>query len=199
MGGIVALTVRFSDGEEWRGACGTWRLPCSLFAAPFYDPKTSEAHTRAWLHALDAEWGPSRPADSQHDLLAPFDYGIVIIDYAKKFLVNAQGYYDVDRTFVYGDHSSPTFREYYEKWSALKRAGRLYHFEKSNDGEMARIKLPLSLAACWDGLNVDLYKKIAARFVLSPAERATWRKWIGTISATQRIEARRYKQRMNVR
>lgn len=52
MGGTVALTIRFSDGEEYRGACWTNILPTGLFSADFFFKEKSEAHTKAWLKNL---------------------------------------------------------------------------------------------------------------------------------------------------
>lgn len=95
MGGIVAVTIRFSEGEEWRGSCWTNILPEGLFDWPFYVPDKSEGHTRTWLDKLlsnrkeDPElekiWG-------EWNKLAPIEYGIIVIDYKKNGFLSLNGY-----------------------------------------------------------------------------------------------------------
>jgi hypothetical protein len=95
MGGIIALTIRESSGKEWRGSCWTNVLPNGLFAAPFYNKRTSQRHVKKWLSELLAHRKSNPKLEElwgDWNMLAPVEYGVVVIDYKDNFLISAQGY-----------------------------------------------------------------------------------------------------------
>lgn len=102
MGGIIAVTIRYSNGEELRESCWTNILPKGLFGWKFWVKDESEKHTREfWANILE-----SRKKDKDLDKLwgrwkklTPVEYGQIIVDYQKKMIVQSQGY-----TAVEGDH-----------------------------------------------------------------------------------------------
>jgi len=136
MGGIIGLTIRFSDGEEYRGSSWTNILPGGLFHHDFYDPKTSEEYVRGWLKNIlknreevpDVEelWGG-------WNKLAPVEYGLVVVDYKKSGIMSCNGYTNPDLFFTFGHAEGPEkfFRLYRKKlidhvmWNAKSKGDRL--------------------------------------------------------------------------
>ena len=97
MGGIIGLTIRFSDGEEYRGSCWTNVTPTGLFSHEFYDPKTSETHVRWWLkRILDNRKKDKEVEDiwGGWNMLAPVEYGLMLLDYKTKTMIAGNGYTD---------------------------------------------------------------------------------------------------------
>lgn len=186
MGGLIALTLRFSDGTEYRGSCHTNVLPYGLGDVPFYVKDKSEAHTKAWIEIIlnhrkrmpevETLWGG-------HKMLAPASYGILIVDYKTSSLVSMQGYTQLSRIFKF-DHDDDSVN----KWKALEVARLL---EKNSLPlyeagtlmfDTAAIKMPFDFI-----LEVDpeipfdnsddftaVYKWVGEHFTLSDAERAAW-------------------------
>jgi len=180
MGGTVALTIRTSETECYRGSCWTNVLPEGLFAPDFYrDLDTSRNHAKAWLARLLAH----RAADADledlwggHGLLAPTGYGIVLVDYVTNTFVSAQCYTNPGALFVFADSPSP-------RDVALADAGLLTRvptpprqsamtlwritlpFVNVQNGEPDEIITPALMAWC------------ETHFGLSDAERAAWDAW----------------------
>lgn len=100
MGGCIALTVRWSSGEELRTSCWT-NILGSYFSTAFYYPETSEkwlkdnigqtmAHRRADpTGQLEATWG-------NHPKLTMQEYGIIVIDYRDSFILSCNKYTSPD-------------------------------------------------------------------------------------------------------
>lgn len=95
MGGHVALTIRFSDGEQWRDGCWTNVLP-RLFSADFYTGfESSEQRTREWLSdLLDNRSENPEVAElwGGWEKTAPSEYGLVVIDYESRTLHSVNDY-----------------------------------------------------------------------------------------------------------
>lgn len=85
MGGAVAVTVRFSEEEQYRMEWGTGGI--NLFKQPGFlmqDPKH--------LDACRARWVNPELAGS----LSPSDYGLVVVDFVTKRIISFQNYTSVD-------------------------------------------------------------------------------------------------------
>lgn len=178
MGGIIGLTVRFSKDREYRGSCWTNVLPEGLFAAPFYiDLDTSRKHVEVWLKNILANREENPDVDEawgEHRLLAPVEYGLVVVDYVTSTLVSCQGF------------SNPAMFNYWgsdddEKWSALEKAGLLLSIRRGHRPGLkkAGIKLPFqhTIFGMEDGCNGALEGWCEENFGLSDAERAAWSEW----------------------
>lgn len=85
MGGAVAVTVRFSEEEQYRMEWGTSGI--NLFKNPGFimqDPQH--------LDACRARWANPELAGS----LAPSDYGLVLVDFVTKRIISYQNFTSVD-------------------------------------------------------------------------------------------------------
>lgn len=85
MGGAVAVTVRFSEEEQYRMEWGTGGI--NIFKEPGFlmqDPKH--------LDACRARWVNPELAGS----LSPSDYGLVVVDFVTKRILSFQNYTSVD-------------------------------------------------------------------------------------------------------
>lgn len=181
MGGIIALTIRISPEQVYRGSCWTNILPEGLWAAPFYvDLDVSRAHAKTWLETLLAR----RRADPEleemwggHNMLAPLGYGIVIIDYVTSTLVSDQGYSSVDEMYSHGHDPDKE-----EKWTALEKAGLLIPSKRDypNHWKAAGIKLPFANVVVGDGdkINETLMNWCISNFGLSDEEVAEWLRYM---------------------
>lgn len=124
MGGTVALTIRTSETECYRGSCWTNVLSEGLFAADFYrDLDTSRNYTKTWLAQLLAYRAEDADLEDRwggHNLLAPIGYGIVLVDYVTNTFISAQGYTNPGALFVFTGFPNP-------RHVALAAAGLLTH------------------------------------------------------------------------
>jgi hypothetical protein len=85
MGGAVAVTVRFSEEEQYRMTWGTGGL--NLFKRPGFlmqDPQFFDACRARWV---DPELAGS---------LAPTDYGLVLVDFVTKRIISFQNFTSID-------------------------------------------------------------------------------------------------------
>ena len=85
MGGAVAVTVRFSEKDQYRMEWGTGGI--NLFKEPGFlmqDPKH--------LDACRARWVNPELAGS----LSPSDYGLVVVDFVTKRIISFQNYTSID-------------------------------------------------------------------------------------------------------
>lgn len=177
MGGLVALTIRFSDATEWRGSCHTNALPLGLLDAPFYIKDTSEQHTKAWLAAilqhrkddpeLEEMWGG-------HNMLAPDSYGLVLVDYKADAVLSMQNYTHITRTYYLP--CDPVDDARTVKWRKLDRAGKLKNTTKRTSIDFdADIEMPFTTVICGENeVYVQMKEWVEANFVLSDAEKAAW-------------------------
>lgn len=158
MGGHIAVTVRFSDGKEWRNSCWTNIVPNGLFDAPFYDLKTSEEHVRAWTENIvkrrkEDKSGQLEELWGNHSKLSPGEYGIVVLDYQKDWYISANGYTSADRIFLQGSESYDI-----QKFSKLQEMGKIegiYQYDRKLDKEVLVSKKVLTRCT-------ELSKKIVA-------------------------------------
>lgn len=186
MGGKVALTIRTSEVEQWRGSCHTNLLPYGLFAPEFYvDPDTSRRHVRSWLELLlsnrrecpelERMWG-------LHGMCAPVDYGIVVIDYVSHSFVSAQGYSYPHLICLFEFEEAGSGK--LDKWRALEAAGLLLNVRKEPDLGFrlteADIRMPFEhVQSAEEGLIDPAMVDWADRTLgLSDKERAAWGRWI---------------------
>lgn len=181
MGGIVGLTFRWPDGTQWRGSCWTNVLPDGLFAPPFFVRRASEGHARRWLAnilknrdeapEIGKLWGSS-------PLLAPVEYGLVVVDFKTKTVLSHQGY------------SNPFQRYYIPRFSGKSPAAwrargvRVRDISERRMGN-GRKDVTFSVVSFWKQ-NVSLMCGAATRravkqlgFTLTAAERKQWREYIG--------------------
>ena len=181
MGGIVGLTVRFSEAETYRGSCHTNVLPEGLFAAPFYvDLDASREHVRVWLKMIldnrkdnpevEELWGG-------HNMLAPVEYGLVIVDYVTSTLVACNGY--SNPTIIYAYPGRDEDEDKHEKWCALESAGLLTELPATPSWRKARVKLPFEvfIHGSRDACDRSLQAWCEKNFGLSDGERAAWAEW----------------------
>lgn len=183
MGGRVALTIRKSDGKEWRGSCHTNILPYRVWDAPFYAPETSEAHISAFLDELlenrrvnpeiETLWGC-------HHKLAPVEYGLVVIDYKTGTFISAQGYSRPDRLYGYNNATADSDAEL--KRRALERMGLLGESIKPDIPGRFFYHVKLLFNYCVVGDEVCLMQDgieawCQAHFVLSAREVAAWNEY----------------------
>lgn len=182
MGGTIGLTIRVAPGKEYRGSCWTNVLPTGLWAAPFYDPDKSAEHAWSWVQQLLAHRA-TEPVLEQlwgdHNMLAPIQYGIVVIDYVTSTLISAQGYSSPDWMTRW-----PHDEDCCEKWDALEKAGLLGDcvpfFSDALQHPTRYIKMPFKhvLVKDVDGITPTLMKAIDEEMGLSDAERAAWEEFI---------------------
>lgn len=85
MGGAVAVTVRFSEEEQYRMTWGTRGI--NLFKRPGFLMQDSQH-----LDACRARWVDPELAGS----LAPSDYGLVVVDFVTKRILSFQNFTSVD-------------------------------------------------------------------------------------------------------
>jgi len=185
MGGSIALTIRFASGDEYRGSCWTNVLPEGLWAAPVYlNTESSKAHTRTWLSNLlkhrqedpDLEeiWGG-------HNLLAPLQYGLILIDYVTDTLISANGYSSPDWMIDWKRDYDPGETE---KWNTLSAAGLLKFPGPWPDGEFSKpnayITMPFKNVICVDAneINEAMMQWCDENFGLSAEEKEEWRSFI---------------------
>lgn len=189
MGGRVALTVRASEAEQWRGSCWTNALPDGLFAAEFYvDLESSRRHAWDFVQRLLAArrdeprieelWGG-------HGMCAPTGYGIVVVDYVSSTLVSAQGYCAVDSILSFDDYERAAAR-----WKRLEGMGLLLPhpdplFDPNGPGvpagwRIAGIRLPFEHRRVGHEGSIDqAMADWADRTLgLSDEERASWAAWL---------------------
>lgn len=182
MGGKVALTVRASETEEYRGSCWTNLLPLGLFAPDFYvDLESSRRHAWAWVQellehrrltpSLERMWGG-------HGMCAPVGYGIVLVDYVTSTLVSAQGYSFPNRAFVLRNEAGDDRG----RWDRLGALGLLQDVARDAEfgWQSARISLPFSTARVSDvdSIDVDMVDMVRRTVGLSDEEGAVWTSWI---------------------
>lgn len=182
MGGRVALTIRASETEQYRGSCHTNVLPFGLFDPRFYvDLDSSRRHAWSWIQmilesrrlspALNEMWGG-------HDLCAPEGYGIVVVDYVTSTLVSAQGYSSPNRIHVFSQHPAD---EYRQRWNAMESLGLLVEEDReAYDWQSASIRLPFSTSRIGDvdQIDQDMVDMVDRTVGISDEERASWASWI---------------------
>lgn len=180
MGGIVALTIRFEEGREWRGSCWTNVLPHGLFVPEFFasDADVSRRHVEKWIAAID-EHRAAEPEVAEvwgwHKLLAPVEYGLVVVDFVSRTLISHQGYTDPVNRFAYSESSArekpAAFQAVGARVAAARvpgRSGKIVFLVESawrvdNDDEAG----PRTLAAVR-----------ALGLALSTDELAAWQTWL---------------------
>lgn len=195
MGGRIAITVRASETEQWRGSCWTNILPLGLFTAEFYaDIERSRRHSWAWVQGLwerraaepglEGMWGG-------HGMLAPTGYGIVVVDYVSRSLVSAQGYCSADSIILFGDDSFTFEADLRAKWDALEAMDLLTRKPwpgSDADGpawpsgwRCADIRLPFEhvRAGHEDLIDTAMLDWAEKTLGLSDDERACWSAWLG--------------------
>lgn len=182
MGGTIALTIRFETGREWRDSCWTNTLPEGLFAAPFFiDPDSSKRHVDEWLKKLVARRKTNPELEEiwgGWNMLAPVEYGLVIVDYVTSTIVSCQGYCGVD--YVYSVEHDPDKQA---KYDALEKAGLLIIPGKRNfpaHWKAADIKLPFANSILGDvsECNEVLLEWCERHFAMTDDERAVWSEWL---------------------
>lgn len=180
MGGVIGLTIRFEKDRTYRGSCHTNVLPEGLWAPAFYiDLDSSKRHASAWLTTilegrkkdpvLEEIWGG-------HNMLAPIEYGIVLVDYVTSTMISLQGYSSPD--WIIKSH-----RE--EKWAALDKAGllktdgRIPLEEMPAHWEARHIKMPFThlVLGDVDEITAQTQAWCEGNFGLSDTERAEWARW----------------------
>lgn len=138
MGGIVALTIRWSNGEELRESCWTNILPKGLFGWKFFVKEESEKYAREFMTQILENRKKNKDAEELWggwNKLAPVEYGQIIIDYMKKKVVHFQGYTGVDSDHVVGfDHGSmEKFLELHDRGLVMElsdKIKRVYDLEE---------------------------------------------------------------------
>lgn len=197
MGGSIALTIRFSLEKTYRGSCWTNTLPDGLWTASFYvDLDTSRKHAEQWLDrllenrrqdpALEELWGG-------HNMLAPLEYGLVVVDYVTSTIISTQGYSSPNWLINWASHpkggKTPTrddlvalaLEDQVDKWKALDAAKLLVRPGPWPEEirESAYVKLPFAHEIIGDVNKIDatLQAWCETNFGLSDAERAEWAAW----------------------
>lgn len=121
MGGSIAVTLCLPGGEEHR-MC-RWTNPLPRFVVNVRFAEKDPAHVAAWLnqweemradylahapkHGGDGKFAfPMTEVYGDHVLLAPTDYGLVVLDMQRDVVLSAQGYCSFWHTFPwYGDEA----------------------------------------------------------------------------------------------
>lgn len=182
MGGAIALTLRLSETEEFRGSCWTNILPRGLLSAPFYSPSQSLESSRAWLEslksnreedpALEEIWG-------YHRLCAPHDYGIIAVDYVTSSFLSLQGYTIPNRFISLGEPEDE------EKWRELESLGVLTDIgwdgaSPPEGWRRASLALPFKDVIVGDlnSMTYDVVEWVDSRLGLSAEEAEAWRSFI---------------------
>jgi len=136
MGGSIAFTLRLEDGTEYRMCRWTNILPWAITNKKMIekDPSHIQKVLENWLKMKDDY---ERNKDSGNfennmtdvyfpfDLLAPTDYGLVVVDFVNNVILESQGYTEIGR--IYGS-VSPCDDNFYELQS-LFESGRIRQCE----------------------------------------------------------------------
>lgn len=185
MGGCIGLTVRFDKNRCYRGSCWTNVLPDGMWAAPFYvDLETSKRHVDQWLSELLANRATDPDLEEMWgawNMLAPLQYGLIVVDYVSSTLISLQGYSSVD-VIYYPTTDAGLFSEKEEKYAALEQAGLLITPSRRpmpTGWKTADIKMPFArvVSADTDAIDADCQKWCEDNFGLSDDERKAWAEW----------------------
>lgn len=89
MGGLVAVTIRMSNGDIVK--MGRWTNPLSSFLLRPRFLEDTDAYLEDYIRYDHEEWS----------LLAPLSYGLIVIDCVTKKVLHSQGYTSMVRIFGY--------------------------------------------------------------------------------------------------
>jgi hypothetical protein len=180
MGGIIAVTTRYTNGDEWRGSMWTNVLPGGLFAPPFFQPKKAEPHVKQFVARLlenrrlnpDVEslWGG-------HHELSPVEYGVVVVDFQTKTVISHNGYCAVTRKHVDKRDRAPS-----DGPAAFRKAGVTVKIDRwrSKDSPLRFF----DVESFWTvdramETTAETRRKIQALgFTLSATEKRHWTRWL---------------------
>jgi len=174
LGGVIALTIRLPDGTEHRMERWTNITPDLVHDPKFLkgDVKIAEDVIQHWLtESAKKSKGVTLISSWQmykNPYLAPSEYGILVIDYAKKTIVDCQGYVDV-LTIM-------DIQPEYKTLKAAKLLGKKVYDDKNAKFPMRiyEVKHP-----AWDIFKTKSFKDAKKKieelgFVLSPQEEKIW-------------------------
>lgn len=184
MGGCIALTIRFTGTDTYRGSCWTNALPDGLWTAPFYiDIDTSRVHAKTWLTHRATDPDLEAMCDDWN-MLAPLEYGLVLIDYVTSTLISAQGYSSPNSIFRPKDarpHTHDLFGNKIATWDALSLAQLLTESPRPGPPSMlhADIKMPFKNVLVTDEHDVtpEMQAWVEKTYGLSDAEKTAWGEW----------------------
>lgn len=169
MGGVIAITIRYSDGEEWRSSCWTNILPGGLFSPQFFnrDMSKAERHVRRWQAVLVKRRAAEPVLEQMYgnwSKLAPVEYGQIVVDFKTRSVISGNGYSSVNRKY---DRTYPP--------AAFRRVGATVTIPEQPKGLREFIvesfwTVDHKLAATGKTLKAIR----ALGFKISKEERATW-------------------------
>ena len=110
MGGAVAVTIRVDEETEYRMARWTNGLPWFIIHPGLYGKSTTHLHEylSPWLDMRSDYEANKDTGDFKHPMtgsyhpyyaLAPYDYGLVVIDFVTDSILSCQGYCSIDTLY----------------------------------------------------------------------------------------------------
>jgi len=157
MGGSIAVTIREEDGTmhkmcRWTNSTPNFVNDEKLFLC---DKQHLQDYLKTWYEMVeDYDSGQNKLNMSSVyapvRLLAPVDYGLLLIDYKTKTLLNMQGYTDYGRLLATEAGLSNLIlkrngenNDFYFKIEALHKSGRLMRAETLSNKEIDLSKMSL--------------------------------------------------------
>lgn len=174
MGGIVAITIRYSDGTEWRSSCWTNILPDGLWSPQFYnrDVSKAERHVRKWQAVVTSRRAAEPVLEKMYgnwNKLAPVEYGQVVVDFKTKTLISHQGYASPHKKYTFaGDDKYPAW--------AFRRVGAkvTMNLQAPKGARYFTVESFWKVNASLSATGATLKAIRALGFKIGAEERATW-------------------------
>jgi hypothetical protein len=133
MGGAVAVTVRFSEKEQYRMEWGTRGI--NLFKHPGFlmqDPEHLDACRGRWV---DPELAGS---------LSPSDYGLVVVDFVTKRIISFQNFTSVDTVHLVMSAQDPELAEEVKTLAENGFITQVVAWRREEGRDKTRLVVPLS-------------------------------------------------------
>ena len=176
LGGVIAVTIRLPDGTEYRMERWTNTTPSIVHDPKFLkgDVKSIADYIQHWLtesakknkgQTLISSWGMYK-----NPYLAPSEYGILVIDYKTKTIVDCQGYVDITTVM----DAEPEYR--------ILKTARLIGPEVQK-GVSPHVKIFEVKHPAWDVFKTKDWREAKMKieslgFVLTKKEESIWQKRI---------------------
>jgi hypothetical protein len=133
MGGAVAVTVRFSEKEQYRMDWGTRGI--NLFKHPGFLMQDPEH-----LDACRARWVNPEFAGS----LSPSGYGLVVVDLVTKRIISFQNFTSVDTVHLVMSAQDPELAEEVKTLAENGFISQVVAWRREEGGDLTRLVVPLS-------------------------------------------------------
>jgi len=189
MGGVIGFTVREADGTEHRMQRWTNILP-----SIFEDPEFIRYGSDKQVMDLVKHWYTESAKGSQgntiistwemynYPYLAPFEYGIVVIDYLTRSIVSCNGYSSPSTVFKAPIKVMNLSNPIWTAGLILQKEGLLGK-EILPRSDMYEIIHPFWSIYDYDDSHIDSFRRALAKikelgFILTDKEEQIWKEYI---------------------